>query len=207
LSLFLLPGLLPGLLLGALACAGGASAPSTGAALPARAAATRPPSEPDVRFVTGMIAHHAQALEMARLAPTHGAGSAVRIICERILVSQAEEIAAMQGWLRKHGQPVPAATDTRVHMTMGGMQHDMLMPGMLTDEQMAQLDAARAAEFDRLFLTLMIQHHEGALTMVDELLAANDAAQDTFVYKTASDIWADQDTEIERMVKLLSARP
>ena len=157
--------------------------------------------------MTGMIAHHAQALVMARLAPTHGAGPAVRILCERILVSQAEEIAAMQDWLRDRGQPVPSATDTRVHMTTGGMQHDMLMPGMLTDEQLAQLDAARAVEFDRLFLTLMIQHHEGALTMVDELLASENAAQDTFVYKTASDIWADQDTEIERMAKLLAAQP
>jgi uncharacterized protein (DUF305 family) len=198
----------PVLLLSALACASGASAPSSPAAqTSARASAPRPPSAADVRFMTGMIAHHAQALVMARLAPTHGAGPAVRILCERILVSQAEEIAAMQDWLRDRGQPVPSATDTRVHMTMGGAQHDMLMPGMLTDEQMAQLDAARAAEFDRLFLTFMIQHHEGALTMVDELLASNNAAQDSFVYKTASDIWADQDTEIERMAKLLAAQP
>jgi uncharacterized protein (DUF305 family) len=202
---FVAPGTF--LLLASLACAGAARAPERPAPQAAARPAYPPASEPDARFMTGMIAHHAQAVLMARMAPTHGAGRAVQIIRERVLVSQAEEIVAMQAWLRNHGQPVPAATDTRVRMTMGGMQHDMLMPGMLSDEQMAQLDAARGAEFDRLFLTFMIQHHEGALAMVDELLASENAAQDRFVYKTASDIWADQDTEIERMEKLLAAQP
>ena len=76
----------------------------------------------------------------------------------------------MQTWLRDRGQPVPEATATRMRMTMNGMEHDMLMPGMLTDEQMAELDKARGAEFDRLFLTAMIKHHQGAITMVDELI-------------------------------------
>lgn len=144
---------------------------------------------------------------MAGWAPTHGAGAAVRALCERIVVGQRDEIKAMQTWLADHGQPVPSATDTRMHMSMGWMQHDMLMPGMLTDEQMAELDAARGAELDRLFLTYMIQHHEGALMMVDELLASHNAAQDNAIYKMASDIWADQDSEIERMEKMLAARP
>ena len=154
-----------------------------------------------------MIAHHAQAIVMAEWAPNHGAGATIRNLCERIVVSQRDEIASMQTWLRDHGQPVPSATDTRVRMTMGGMQHDMLMPGMLSDEQMAQLDAARGADFDRLFLTFMIQHHEGALTMVEELLASNNAAQDNVIFKMASDIWADQESEIERMEKMLAAQP
>ena len=198
----------PILLIAAAACAGGAgtAAPSAPPAS-ARSAAARPASEPDVHFVSGMIAHHAQAVLMAGWAPSHGAGSTVSGLCERIVVSQKDEIASMQTWLRNHGQPVPSATDTRMHMTMGGMQHDMLMPGMLSDEQMAQLDAARGAEFDRLFLTFMIQHHEGALTMVDELFASTNAAQDNIIYKMASDIWADQDSEIERMEKMLAARP
>jgi uncharacterized protein (DUF305 family) len=87
-------------------------------------------------------------------------------------------------------------------MEMDGMQHEMLMPGMLSDEQMKQLDAARGGEFDRLFLRFMIQHHNGAITMVNELFASPGAGQDEFVFKFASDVYADQGTEIDRMQKM-----
>jgi uncharacterized protein (DUF305 family) len=92
-------------------------------------------------------------------------------------------------------------------MNMGGMEHFMMMPGMLSDEQMKQLDAARATEFDRLFLTFMIQHHRGALTMVDTLFNTAGAAQDEIVFKFANDVQADQTTEIDRMQQMLDALP
>ena len=92
-------------------------------------------------------------------------------------------------------------------MKMNGMEHDMLMPGMLNEEQLAALDKARGSEFDRLFLQAMIAHHLGAITMVDELLASPRAAQDDVVYKMASDVYADQTTEIERMEKMLATVP
>jgi uncharacterized protein (DUF305 family) len=158
----------------------------------------------DVNFMTGMIAHHAQAVLMASWAPTHGAGTPVRLLCERIVVGQTDEIGLMQNWLRDRAQKVPSATATRMHMVMDGVEHDMLMPGMLSDEEMAALDKARGAEFDRLFLTGMIKHHYGAIDMVDELFAANGAGQDEVVFKFASDVWADQSTEIDRMKKMLT---
>ncbi len=119
----------------------------------------------DAHFMTSMIGHHAQAITMARMAPTHGASPQVRTLAERIINAQQDEIATMQTWLRDRGQPVPdpAAPMT---MSMNGMQHEMLMPGMLTAAQLAQLDQARGSEFDRLFLTFMIQHHGGAMSMV-----------------------------------------
>ncbi|MGH7503286.1 MAG: DUF305 domain-containing protein [Longimicrobiales bacterium] len=157
----------------------------------------------DVHFMSGMIPHHAQAVVMAGWAATHGARSDVRILCERIVVGQADEIVTMQNWLRDRGQKVPDAQATHLTMTMNGVEHDMLMPGMLTDEELAQLDRARGAEFDRLFLTFMIRHHEGALSMVDELFASAGAAQDDVVFKFASDVYADQSTEIDRMQTML----
>src|SRR5205823_13457454 len=93
-------------------------------------------------------------------APSHGASPAVRVLCERIVVAQNDEIAFAQRWLREHQEFVPPA-DPRGHV-MPGMDHPMLMPGMLTPDQMTQLDAAHGREFDRLFLTFMIQHHQGA---------------------------------------------
>ena len=90
---------------------------------------------------------------------------------------------------------------------MNGTEQVMLMPGMLSEEQMTQLDRARGPEFDRLFLTFMIQHHQGAITMVDELNGANGAAQDGIVYRFSADVYADQTTEIERMTKMLDALP
>jgi uncharacterized protein (DUF305 family) len=159
----------------------------------------------DVEFMTGMISHHAQAIIMAGWAPTHGARDDLRRLCERIVVGQGDEIALMQGWLRFQGQPVPDAHDTKMHMKMGDMTHDMLMPGMLTDEQMQALDKARGHEFDVLFLRGMIQHHGGAITMVNKLFGSDGAAQDEVVFKFANDVFADQSTEIARMQQMLGA--
>ena len=106
---------------------------------------------------------------MANWAPTHGAGKSVSILCERIINAQTDEITLMQSWLKDRKLPVPEAKPLPMKMMMNGKEMDMLMPGMLSDEQMKQLDAARGTEFDRLFLTFMIQHHKGAMAMVDQL--------------------------------------
>lgn len=166
-----------------------------------------PFTEADVQFVTGMISHHAQAIVMAGWAPTHGASESIRVLCERIINAQMDEIRLMQEWLRDRNQPVPEAKPMPVKMMMDGVEHEMMMPGMLTDEQMQRLDQARGIEFDRLFLTFMIQHHGGAVIMVDQLMSAQGAAQDELVYKYSSDIYADQTTEIERMQKMLLTLP
>lgn len=193
---------------GVLSVAGAAPMSASGSGAPAivlQAAQTAAgqPNAADVEFMTGMIAHHAQAVIMAGWAPSHGARSDVRIMCERIVVGQRDEIALMQTWLRDRGLPVPSATATRMKMTMNGMEHEMLMPGMLTDEEMAQLDKARGAEFDRLFLLGMIKHHQGAIDMVNTLLDSYGAAQDEAVYKFSSDVYADQGAEIARMRQML----
>ena len=161
----------------------------------------------DVHFMSGMIPHHAQAVLIAGWAPTHGASTPVRLLCERIVVGQRDEIALMRTWLRDRNQQVPDSNATRMTMTMNGMRHDMLMPGMLTDDELAQLDKARGVEFDRLFLGDMIRHHEGAITMVNDLFASNGAGQDDVVFRFASDVYADQSTEVERMNKMLAALP
>ncbi len=166
-----------------------------------------PFTEADVQFVTGMISHHAQAIVMAGWAESHDAGASIRTLCARIINAQSDEIALMQRWLEDRHQPVPEAKPLPVKMKMGGTEHEMLMPGMLSEDQMRRLDQARGAEFDRLFLTYMIQHHQGAITMVQQLMASPGAAQDEAVYKFASDIYADQSTEIERMRKMLLTLP
>ena len=183
------------------------SAQSEAAAIAqARADSLRHPyTEADIRFMSGMIHHHAQAIVMARWAPTHGASPAVQRLCDRIINAQQDEILTMQAWLRDRRQPVPDATATGMMMNMGGMEHEMLMPGMLTDEQMKQLDAARGPEFDRLFLIDMIQHHKGAVSMVKDLFDSYGAGQDEVVFKFASDVNVDQTTEIARMEKLLAS--
>ena len=158
----------------------------------------------DVHFMSGMIGHHAQAVLMAGWAPGHGASPAVRALCERIVVGQRDEIAFMQRWLRERHQPVPDGDPS--HLMLPGMDHPM-MPGMLTPEQLQQLDQARGPEFDRLFLTFMIQHHQGAITMVEQLMSAHGAAQDEYVFKFAADVNADQATEIDFMSKMLEALP
>jgi len=173
----------------------------------APASARSGPNAADVEFMSGMIPHHAQAVVMAGMAKSHGARSDVLALCERIVVGQADEIRLMQFWLRENGQPVPSATATKMKMKMNGMEHDMLMPGMMSDEEMAALDKARGSDFDRLFLEGMIRHHGGAITMVDKLTGSTGAAQDDLVYKMSSDIYADQTTEIVFMEKMLTTVP
>lgn len=170
----------------------------------ARADSVRHPyTEADVRFMQGMIGHHAQAIVMARWAPTHDANPSVRTLAERIINAQQDEILTMQTWLGNRQQTVPDPKVTDMNMTMHGSEHEMLMPGMLTEAQMKQLDAARGPQFDRLFLTFMIQHHSGAVTMVKDLFATYAAGQDELVFKFASDVNVDQTTEIARMQRML----
>ena len=188
-----------GLALGATIAAGQGSAVKPDTSHP-------PYTASDVSFLTGMIAHHAQAILMAGWAPSHGASQSVLVLCERIVVAQNDEIVSMQRWLRERGLPVPDGHAMAGH-DIAGMDHGALMPGMLTPAQLTQLDAARGATFDRLFLTFMIQHHQGALVMVDKLFASPGAMMDDVMYKFASDVSADQSTEIERMQKMLAALP
>ena len=162
-----------------------------------------PYSQADIDFMTGMIPHHAQAVLIAGWAGTHGARPDVRVLCERMVVGQRDEIATMRTWLRDRGQRVPDANATHHRMKMNGVEHYMLMPGMLSAAELAQLDKARNSEWDRLFLTFMMRHHEGALKMVDDLFESYGALQDEDIYKFASDMYADQMIEIERMEKLL----
>jgi len=172
---------------------------------PARPDLVREPyNEADVAFMAGMIPHHAQAVLMAGWAASHGARPDVRTLCERIVVGQRDEIETMRNWLRDRGEDVPAADATHHRMKMNGVEHDMLMPGMLTAEDLAQLDKARSADWDTLFLKAMIRHHEGALKMVDDLFESHGAMQDEDVYKFVSDMYADQTAEIERMQKMLA---
>lgn len=164
-----------------------------------------PYSQADVDFMSGMIPHHAQAVLIAGWAASHGARPDVRTLCERMVVAQRDEIEYMRTWLRDRGQPVPDANATHHRMKMNGVEHDMLMPGMLTPADLAQLDKARGPEWDRLFITFMIRHHEGALKMIDELFESYGALQDDDLFKLASDMYADQTIEIERMQKMLDA--
>jgi uncharacterized protein (DUF305 family) len=159
-------------------------------------------TEADARFMTAMIGHHAQAVEMSRLAPTRAENAAVRRLAERIINAQVDEIATMQGWLRDRGLPVPEphAAHGAGHEGHGGG----LMPGMLTPEQMARLEQARGPAFDQLFLQMMIQHHRGAVAMVTELFGSYGAGQDETVFKFASDVNVDQTTEIARMQRMLA---
>ena len=164
----------------------------------ARADSARHPyTAADVSFMSHMIGHHAQAIVMAGWAASHGASPSVRTLAARISNAQRDEIAFMQQWLRNRLQPVPGAGEHG--MDMG----DTLMPGMVTEAQLQQLDQARSAEFDRLFLSFMIQHHHGAVVMVQNLFATYGAAQDEIVFKFASDINVDQTTEIARMERML----
>lgn len=184
-------------------------------------------TEADVEFVTGMIGHHAQALIMSDLAPTNGASPQVQTLAARIINAQKDEIALMQQWLRDRGQPVPMVRIDGLNLTIemsapeGQMNHnehnehnehaghDMhageahMMPGMLTQEQLEELAAAFGPEFDRLFLTGMIAHHGGAVTMVTDLFAVDGTGQDEAVFKLASDVQVDQLTEIARMELML----
>jgi uncharacterized protein (DUF305 family) len=197
------------------ACAPAASTPAASApapiivnATPAQIAAVdslrRTVTPADVEFMSMMIGHHAQAIQMSEMAATHDAGPEVRVLAARIINAQHDEIATMQRWLRDHGKPVPAV-EPGYRMVMDGQEHVMLMPGMLSPEQMAALDSARGPAFDRLFLTGMIQHHRGAMSMVEELFRHDGAGQEDVIFKFASDVNVDQTTEVERMRKMLFA--
>ena len=163
-------------------------------------------SDAEIDFMTGMISHHAQALVMARMAPTHGASPEIQTLASRIINAQNDEIATMQRWLRNRGEAAPEVHEMGGNIMVHGVaDHDMHMPGMLSPEQLQELDNARSAEFDRLFLTYMIQHHEGALVMVSELFGSDGAGRDEEAFKLANDIHADQETEIKRMGLMLDA--
>ena len=190
------------------ACGGAVTPPATQPTPgPQATPAPRPANEADVQFMAGMIPHHAQAVRMSALVPARSQHPQIRVLAERIAVSQKDEINLMQHWLRDHGQTVPPADATHHRMQHGGVVHDMLMPGMLTEEEFARLERARGTEFDRLFLQYMIRHHQGAVEMVDTLFKSYGAAQDETVFRFASDVFADQTTEIDRMQRLLAQLP
>lgn len=180
-------------------------------------------TQADIDFMNDMIIHHAQALIMSRMAPENGASPVVQTLAARIINAQHDEIATMQKWLKDRGQPAPIVTFDGIEMIVEMEQppghdhhheehghhghHDMShhddMPGMLTHEQLKELKHARGQEFDRLFLTYMIEHHEGAVIMVRDLFDAEGAANDAEAFDLASDIHAEQITEINRMQLML----
>ena len=168
----------------------------------------------DVTFMQGMIGHHAQAVTMGKMAVSHGASANVATFCKKVIISQRDEIGLMQTWLKDRGERAPDPLAMEGHdmsgmkgMDMGGMHMDdhAMMPGMLTPAQMAQLDKARGKEWDRLFLTFMIQHHEGALVMVKTLFDSPGGGQGPEIFGYATGVDADQRGEIERMQKMLTA--
>ncbi len=172
----------------------------------------------DVHFMQMMIPHHAQALEMTALVPNRSSSEAVQVLARRIELSQADEIEMMERWLRDRGEDLPEVQPTisghgAHHHHQHHHQHSDAAhahddkPGMLSPDQMTELSEARGVDFDRLFLELMIFHHEGALTMVEELLAAEGAAQDTEIFRFASHVEADQYVEIQRMRSMLADLP
>lgn len=165
-------------------------------------------TEADVRFMTDMIAHHAQAVVMSRLAPERGASASIRILAARIINAQQDEIGIMQQWLRDRGEAVPEVhiTGTTL-MVHGAGDHALHMPGMITDAELRDLASAEAGVFDRLFLMYMIRHHRGAIAMVRDLFAVDGAGQDPAVFKFASDVHVDQATEVARMELMLAALP
>lgn len=189
----------------ALAASSGTVQAQAGAAESNVDSARRTYTAADVFFMTGMIGHHAQAVLMAGWAPTHGASKSLQALCERIAVGQTDEIVLMQRWLRDRHEPVPAG-DASMDM-MPGMDESHLMPGMLTAVELNQLDQARGAEFDRLFLTFMIKHHQGAITMVNTLFGSQGAGEEETIFRFASNVYADQTTEIDRMSQMLAALP
>jgi uncharacterized protein (DUF305 family) len=150
----------------------------------------------DIKFMQGMIGHHAQAIQMVQLVPSRTASEDLKKLALRIDLSQQDEIKMIEGWLRIRGQQIPGPGNHR-------MGDNGPMPGMLTPEEMDRLAAAKGAEFDRLFLEGMIKHHGGALTMVANLLSAPGAAQESEVFAFVSDVEADQRMEIDRMSAML----
>jgi uncharacterized protein (DUF305 family) len=169
--------------------------PSTTAKLPPR-------SQKDVEFMQGMIMHHAQAVEMTALIPSHTQNTELRTLGARISRSQSDEIKFMKRWLAARGEPISMVMPAMAGMGMA--HHPMpLMPGMLTPGQMEALRKAKDAEFDHLFLTGMIQHHGGALTMVKDLFDAAGAGQDAELFNFATDVDSGQRAEIRIMQAML----
>lgn len=161
---------------------------------------TRTPeaSESDIAFVRDMVPHHEQALQMTALARTNDASADVKLLAERMEVSQRDEVTQLQGWLEAQG-PLPPDD----HGRHGG-DHSALMPGMLTDEQLAALAASRGSDFDELFLTSMIAHHSGAIAMVGDLFSRPDGGQDLWVAQFARHVDSDQRVEVARMQSMLA---
>ena len=175
------------------------------------AAATprRSPAEADVSFMQGMIMHHSQAVEMTALMPTHTRNKDLLALGKRISISQSDEIQYMKQWLEERGKPTEMTMDGMSAADMKAMGHDMssmmpLMPGMLTPQQMAALAKSSGPTFDHLFLTGMIQHHGGALTMVKDLFDTAGAGQDAVLFDFATDIDNTQRAEIRIMQGMLA---
>src|SRR5437016_3864453 len=184
--------------------------------LPPSTRATLPPrSAKDVQFMQGMIMHHAQAVEMTALIASHTENKDLRLLGARISHSQSEEIKFMKRWLEGRGKPtsLPMQDMRGMAMSMPGMSgmdmssHPMLMPGMLTPKQMEALKKAKGAEFDQLFLTGMIQHHNGALIMVKDLFDTAGSGQDAELFNFTTDVDSGQRAEIRIMENMLGEKP
>lgn len=178
--------------------------------LPASTRGVLPPSSPkNVEFMQGMIMHHAQAVEMTALIESRTTNKDLRLLGARISHSQAEEIKFMKHWLEARGESTEMPTMKMSGMDMPGMDmsnQPMLMPGMLTPKQMAALRNAKGKEFDRLFLSGMIQHHGGALVMVKDLFDTAGAGQDAVLFNFATDIDSGQRAEIRIMQNMLGEK-
>jgi uncharacterized protein (DUF305 family) len=161
----------------------------------------------DVDFMTGMIPHHAQAILMSRWCGSHSERADLQVLCERIIIAQSDEIRMMRRWLDERGHEVPDSLATRHVMRMEGVVHEMMMPGMLSDDEMTALEEARGSDFDYLFLTGMIRHHQGAIDMVNTLFNQPPAGTEDTVFRFASDVLADQSAEIQRMYVMLQTVP
>jgi uncharacterized protein (DUF305 family) len=160
----------------------------------------------DVKFMQGMIHHHAQAIDMTELLKTRSNSDDMKKLALRIQVSQTDEIRMMQRWLQAHGQDAPDPHAMHMPgMIMPGMDQGPMMAGMLTPQEMTRLAGLKGAAFDRAFLEGMIKHHGGAITMVRELFAAPGAGQESTIYAFASDVVSDQQMEIDRMSGMLAA--
>ncbi len=159
-------------------------------------------SQADVSFMQGMIMHHNQAVEMTAMIPSHTENKDIRSIGERISLSQTDEMKFMKRWLEARGQPTSMAMPGMPEMDMDGNPMKP-MPGMLTPAQMEALGKARGAEFDRLFLTGMMQHHGGALVMVKDLFSTAGSGQDAEIFEFATDVDNTQRAEIEIMRNML----
>jgi uncharacterized protein (DUF305 family) len=171
--------------------------------LPPSTKATLPPrSQADVEFMQGMIMHHAQAVEMTALIASHTENKDLRSLGARISSSQSDEIRFMKRWLAARGERTSMATEGMPGMNMAHVSMG-LMPGMLTPAQMEALRKTKGAEFDRLFLTGMIQHHGGALTMVKDLFDTAGAGQDAELFNFATDVDTGQRAEIRIMQTML----